>query len=193
MGKALNLLEKLKRVKRLHENDDELAYLNVPKNVEEDEDEIENGNGEENEVEGEEAVEEVEKVMKDLLSDTGLVSLEVVEEEDGDVYVDLAFEDDKSMSLQMFVDEEGEPKVALLTDDQQENVEEIELPDSFVDEEGKLVLDLENLPKEEIKELIADKVKVTNTVEVYRRSRKTNESLSITRMKKRLVNKKRAR
>lgn len=183
MGKALNLLEKLNRIQRLHENDDDVPYLNVPR-----EDEMETENSEQ-EVEGKDAEDELEDKINQVLSDLGLVSSEVVEEEDGDVYIDLAFEDKTSLSLQMFVDDEGQAKLALLSDEEQTDVPEIILPDSFVDEEGKLLIDMENFPDEEVKNLVKEKVNVTNTTEVYRRSRKTNESLSMTRMKKRLTKK----
>ena len=131
----------------------------------------------------------LENKLQTSLKDMGLVSCEAMREEDGDVYVDLAFEDKTVLTLQIYVDDDV-AKLAILNDETQDDVTEIDLPDSFVGEDGMLNLDnVDELPVDEIKTALSDLITVSNQVEVFRRSRATGESFKQKKMKKRLTTK----
>lgn len=130
---------------------------------------------------------DLETKLTTALTDMGLVSIEVVEEEDTDTYVDMVFEDQSKVSLQLYV-EEGVAKLALLTPDNLENPPIIDLPSEFVAEDGTLSLaDVSNLPVDMIRDLVSKVVTVTNQTEVCRRSRGTSESFTQKRMKRRVT------
>jgi len=131
-------------------------------------------------------LENLEQKLMDTLTDIGLSSVEVSQEDDGDVYADMVFEDTTRLSLQFYVDAE-QAKMAMLTADNMEQPPELLLPDSFIGEDGTLNLnDLTELPTVEIKSLVSEVVTVSNTTEVYRRSRATNEACSMKRTKRRV-------
>lgn len=191
MSKALNLLERVEKVQKvlgstsIREDDVAMDYSSDSSNEE--------PSGE-NQVDisvpsNSNEIEKLEDKLNSSLTDIGLVSCEVMKEEDGDVYADLSFEDGTSVSLQFYV-EELTPKVSLLSDENQENVPEVILPDNFANENGELVLSvLDELPLEQIKDMVSEKIGITNQVEVYRRSRTTSESFAMKRMKRRVSNK----
>lgn len=111
-------------------------------------------------------LESVEMAFTDNMVEIGLVGCEA-EKTDSMLTVDLSFENN-SFTVQMFI-EDGSPKMVLLGDES-EPVLEQDLPSSFSDDEGNLVIDLANLPLEEIKQAITNMVDVPKEqpMEAYR-------------------------
>lgn len=99
-------------------------------------------------------LEQIEMKLIDSLSEIGLVSCEA-ESEDNTLLIDLGFENSETFSIQMFV-EDGMPKAVLMKGGQEEPVTEMELPSSFVDEDGNLVIDVDSIPVDSIKNSLSD-------------------------------------
>jgi hypothetical protein len=182
MSRALNLLESIRAVNTKpgkKEDMDEQPYSDDSVG------DVAGASGSE-----QDAVTNLEQKLSDLLGDLGLVSISTsTDSEDGSVYADASFEDGKNITLQFYV-ESGAGKVALLTDDSGETQGEIDLPSAFVNDSGELELsNLEDLPTDDIKQLVGQVVTVANQTEGFRRNIISQTSESVKKSKKRVINK----
>lgn len=140
-------------------------------NESEDDDMIDNEDDENPEDDAEEQIEQVEMKFLDTLTDVGLTACDA-EVVDNSLNVDMAFDNGETATVQVYV-EDGEAKAVVLTDGtNEEEMKTIDLPAEFVDEEGNLVVDVDKLPVDEIKNAISDVVDLDKTeepqVEAYR-------------------------
>ncbi len=130
-------------------------------------------------------LEGLEAKFSELLADKGVSSVTASEDDDGAVFIDLSFEDGTNASVEISVtnegDEQGVAKAFLVTDDSGEAADEVELPETVI-EDGKISIEaLNSADLSEISTMVSQVVSTSDESVGFRRNDGMGESVKVSK------------